>query len=218
VSRRRALTRRLCVDEQRADDLSRWLLAHPEAFDAEDLRCWRIGSDSWLALACEQLPPLGRVERPVGVFVVPALSASDGWQLMPVLALEMIRLIAELGGRAGARSPVGRRTDQPPRGPARTNQHSHAARRTGKTIGAVHARSPGESDYNGLEVVGRARPLGERRGGRAASAAEINAFVELALGVRLPADPLLLSAWRLSMACRGEQGLGVRGAAAGRRW
>ena len=33
------------------------------------------------------------------LFVVPALKASDGWQLMPVLALDMIRLIAELGGR-----------------------------------------------------------------------------------------------------------------------
>ena len=43
--------------------------------------------------------PVGNVERPVGVFVVPALQASDGWQLMPVLALDTIRLIAELGGR-----------------------------------------------------------------------------------------------------------------------
>jgi hypothetical protein len=99
LDQRRALTRRLCVDEHKADDLSRWLLAHPDEFDPEDLRCWRIGSDSWLALACEQLAPVGKVERPVGVFVLPALSASDGWQLMPVLALEMIRLIAELGGR-----------------------------------------------------------------------------------------------------------------------
>ena len=33
------------------------------------------------------------------MFVVPALGSSDGWQLVPVLALDTIRLIAELGGR-----------------------------------------------------------------------------------------------------------------------
>ena len=33
------------------------------------------------------------------MFVVPAIGSSDGWQLMPVLALDTIRLIAELGGR-----------------------------------------------------------------------------------------------------------------------
>ena len=42
---------------------------------------------------------MGKVERPVGVFVVPAIGSSDGWQLTPVLALDTIRLIAELGGR-----------------------------------------------------------------------------------------------------------------------
>jgi hypothetical protein len=50
-------------------------------------------------LAREQLSPVEKVERPVGLFVVPALKASDGWQLMPVLALDTIRLVAELGGR-----------------------------------------------------------------------------------------------------------------------
>ena len=99
LEQRRALTKRLCVDEHRADDLSRWLLAHPDEFDPEDLRSWRIGSDTWLALAGEQLAQVGKVERPVGVFVVPALSTSDAWQLMPVLALDTIRLVAELGGR-----------------------------------------------------------------------------------------------------------------------
>ena len=74
LDQRRALARRLGVAERRADDLSRWVLAHPDEFDAADLRCWRIGSDSWLALAGEQLAPVDRVERPVGVFVVPALS------------------------------------------------------------------------------------------------------------------------------------------------
>ncbi len=99
LDQRRALAGRLGFEERRADDLSRWVLAHPGEFDAADLRCWRIGSDSWLALAGEQLAPVDKVERPVGVFVVPALSTRDGWQLMPVLALETIRLVAELGGR-----------------------------------------------------------------------------------------------------------------------
>jgi hypothetical protein len=99
LDQRRALTARLGLDESRADDLSRWVLAHPDDFDAADLRCWRIGSGSWLTRAGEQLEPVGTIERPVGVFVTPASTASGGWQLMPVLALDMIRLIAELGGR-----------------------------------------------------------------------------------------------------------------------
>jgi hypothetical protein len=99
LDQRRALAGRLGFEERRADDLSRWVLAHPGEFDAADLRCWRIGSDSWLALAGEQLAPVEKVERPIGVFVVPALSTRDAWQLMPVLALETIRLVVELGGR-----------------------------------------------------------------------------------------------------------------------
>ena len=99
LDQRRALARSLGLDDDRADDLSRWVLAHPDEFDAADLRCWRIGSDSWLSLAGEQLDTVGTVERPVGVFVVPALGSSDGWQLVPVLALDTIRLVAELGGR-----------------------------------------------------------------------------------------------------------------------
>ena len=99
VDQRRALAARLGFDERHADDLSRWVLANPGGFEQTDLRCWRIGSESWLALAGEQLEPVGKVERPVGVFVVPAIRASDGWQLVPVLALETIRLVAALGGR-----------------------------------------------------------------------------------------------------------------------
>ena len=93
------LARPLGLDDHLADDLSRWLLANPSQFDAGDLRCWRVGSDTWLSLAGERLGAVGRVERPVGVFVVPAIGSSDGWQLTPVLALDTIRLIAELGGR-----------------------------------------------------------------------------------------------------------------------
>ena len=99
LDQRRALARPLGLEDDCADDLSRWVLAHPDQFDAAELRCWRIGSDAWLSLAGEQLCSVGTVERPVGVFAVPALGSSDGWQLVPVLALDTIRLIAELGGR-----------------------------------------------------------------------------------------------------------------------
>jgi hypothetical protein len=99
LDQRRVLARPLGLDGHLADDLSRWLLANPSQFAAADLRCWRIGSGSWLSLAGQQLGTVGNVEWPVGVFVVPALGSSDGWQLVPVLALDTIRLIAELGGR-----------------------------------------------------------------------------------------------------------------------
>jgi hypothetical protein len=99
LDQRRVLARPLGLDDHLADDLLRWLLANPSQFDAGDLRCWRIGSDTWLSLAGERLGAVGKVERPVGVFVVPAIGSSDGWQLTPVLALDTIRLVAELGGR-----------------------------------------------------------------------------------------------------------------------
>ena len=99
LDQRRVLARPLGLDDHLADDLSRWVLANPSQFDAGDLRCWRIGSATWLSLAGKRLGAVGKVERPVGVFVVPAIGSSDGWQLTPVLALDTIRLIAELGGR-----------------------------------------------------------------------------------------------------------------------
>ena len=52
---RRVLAGRLGLAADKADDLSRWALAYPDEFDPEDLRCWRIGSTTWLALADEQL-------------------------------------------------------------------------------------------------------------------------------------------------------------------
>jgi hypothetical protein len=95
---RRAVARRLGLDGERIDDLSRWALANPGCFDAAELRSWRIGSPTWLRLADEQLEPVGRVERPVALFVAPA-GRGQGWQLLPVLSLEAIRLLAALGGR-----------------------------------------------------------------------------------------------------------------------
>src|SRR4051794_26821300 len=87
ADQRAALARRLGLSEDQTDDLSRWALEQPDAFDADDLRCWRIASRTWLRLAGRQLPAVETVERPVGVFVVPAV-AGRGWQLVPVLSLE----------------------------------------------------------------------------------------------------------------------------------
>ena len=41
--------------DAQADDLSRWVLAHPDQFDPDQLRCWRIASPTWLAVAGERL-------------------------------------------------------------------------------------------------------------------------------------------------------------------
>jgi hypothetical protein len=94
---RRALAGRLGLPAGQADDLSRWALSYPGEFDAHDLRYWRIGSTTWLALADEQLDSVERVQRPVGLFVAPAIR-TEGWQLTPVLSLEAIRLLTALGG------------------------------------------------------------------------------------------------------------------------
>ena len=154
LDQRRVLARPLGLDDHLADDLSRWLLANPSQFDAGDLRCWRIGSDTWLSLAGERLGAVGKVERPVGVFVVPAIGSSDGWQLTPVLALDTIRLIAELGGRLerdlrSAVIPIGSRDALLER------------------INVAHARTPGRA--NALTRRGSSR-----RSSRANSACAIS--------------------------------------------
>lgn len=95
---RRVLTESLGLTPGLADDLSRWTLANPDHFDENSLRCWQIASGTWLRLAGEQLAPVETVERPVGVFLAPALKRG-GWCLAPCLSLDMIRLIIELGGR-----------------------------------------------------------------------------------------------------------------------
>ena len=48
TDQRRVLASRLGLPEAQADELSRWVLAHPGQFDREDLRSWRIGSDRWM--------------------------------------------------------------------------------------------------------------------------------------------------------------------------
>ena len=73
-------------------------LAHPDQFEAAQLRTWRIASPTWLAVAGEQLDAVKRVRRPVALFVMPA-ARGEGWQLTPVLSLDAIRLLVSLGGR-----------------------------------------------------------------------------------------------------------------------
>ena len=101
LDQRRVLARPVGLDDRLADDLSRWLLANPSQFNAGDLRCWRIGSDTWLSLAGERLGAVGEVERPVGVFVVPAIGIER-------------RVAADAGARA-RRDPADRRARRPAR-------------------------------------------------------------------------------------------------------
>ena len=96
--------RRLGLADEQADDLSRWALAHPDAFDADDLRCWRIASATLAARSpTSSSPPVERVERPVGAVRRARRDAATAGSSSPVLSLDAIRLIAALGGRARAR-------------------------------------------------------------------------------------------------------------------
>jgi hypothetical protein len=97
-AQRQALATRLGMPPGQADDLSRWVLANPDQFDASELRCWRIASATWLQVAGEELEAVDRVDRPVALFVMPAVRG-EGWQLTPVLSLDAIRLFVSLGGR-----------------------------------------------------------------------------------------------------------------------
>jgi hypothetical protein len=97
-AQRRALATRLGLPTGQADDLSRWVLAHPDQFDPGQLRSWRIASATWLAVAGEQLDAVDRVGRPVALFVMPAV-CGEGWQVTPVLSLDAIRLFVSLGGQ-----------------------------------------------------------------------------------------------------------------------
>ena len=163
-AQRRALAARLGLAAGQADDLSRWALACPGQFDASDLRCWRIASASWLALADEQLDPVDRVERPVGVFVVPALTGG-GWQLSPVLSLDAIRLIVALGGRLERDLRAAAIPGDQARRARRAHQRAHAARRT---QGAARQRRPARpralararADRLARRAARQARPLG----------------------------------------------------------
>ena len=64
-AQRSLLATRLGLPAGQADDLSRSVLAHPNQFDPVQLRCWRIASPTWLALAGGQLEDVDRVGRQV---------------------------------------------------------------------------------------------------------------------------------------------------------
>ena len=127
-AQRRALAARLGLPAGQADDLSRWVLAHPDQFDPVQLRCWRIASPTWLAVAGEQLEAVDRVGRPVALFVMPA-TRGDGWQLTPVLSLDAIRLFVSLGGRLERDLRSARATGRRGERADRADQREHAARR-----------------------------------------------------------------------------------------
>ncbi len=97
-AKRAAIARRHGVAPEQADDISRWAIANVTEFSESDMRSWQIGSRSWLGLAREVMSVPERVERPVGVFLVPDERTDHGWRLGPVLSPELISLVDSLGG------------------------------------------------------------------------------------------------------------------------
>ena len=129
ADQRHALSRTLGVSGEQADDLSRWVLTHPDQFNAGDLRCWRIGSRTWLELCDEQLPEVDRVERPVGLFVVPGRPRARG-VAADAGALARGDPAAGLARRDARARPALRRAPRRRRAAAaRADQPPHAARR-----------------------------------------------------------------------------------------
>ena len=95
---RRALAERLGLDRRQGRRPVAVGAGLPRRVRPGDLRCWRIGSRTWLELADEQLDTIGECNGRSACSSRPALTA-EGWQLSPVLSLETIRLITMLGGR-----------------------------------------------------------------------------------------------------------------------
>jgi hypothetical protein len=93
--RRAAVAEMLGLGDRVASDLSRWITEHPAEYDADDPACWRIGSPQWLQALTKLAPPVQRVDRPVGVFVAPR---KGKWAGQPVLSVDMMRLVGQLGG------------------------------------------------------------------------------------------------------------------------
>ena len=126
---RHALSRTLGVSGEQADDLSRWVLTHPDQYQPDDVRCWRIGSRTWLELCEEQLPAVDRVERPVGLFVVPGRARARG-VAADAGALTRRDPAAGLARRdARARPPLRRAPGRSGAAAARAGQPADAARR-----------------------------------------------------------------------------------------
>ena len=132
-----------------ADDLSRWVLEHPDQFDADDLRCWRIASTTWLPLAEQQLAA-GRARRAARRRVRRCPRAGE-------------RLAARPGALA-RRDPSDRRARRPA-GPRPVRRD--AARRRGRraagarsTCNALHAGPEGALDSAGKLAHELTRALG----------------------------------------------------------
>jgi hypothetical protein len=98
--KRRIVADRLGLSQHQSDDISNWTIRRGGDVDLDDLRAWQIGSDTWLQMAEDRLGPVGVVDRPVGVMIVPD-RRGKAWQLRPCLSLDFVRLVAMLDGRVG---------------------------------------------------------------------------------------------------------------------
>jgi hypothetical protein len=95
--RHRILARRVGLDDDQAVDFVRWTAAAAGEIDLADIGCWRIGSATWQQLADEQMGPVGIVDRPVALAIVPS-TQEGAWRLRPCLAVDFVRLVGALGG------------------------------------------------------------------------------------------------------------------------
>ena len=76
ADRRAALARRLGLEADQREQLSCWVLAHPDAFDAADLRSWALASPTWIELAEQQLA--ARASNAPSASTSPPPTAADG--------------------------------------------------------------------------------------------------------------------------------------------
>ena len=154
ADQRAALARRLGLSDDQADDLSRWALEQPAAFDADDLRCWRIASGTWLRLADRQLPAVD-TRRPARRRVRRASAGRER--------------VAAGAGALARRDPARRRA----RRDARTRPHRrHAARRRRRRAAGANQPQHPARRTQGVPGLGRAALAGARARARQAGARE----------------------------------------------
>lgn len=98
VEDRRDAVAKLCgVDAEAAKNISRWATMNPSRFAADQAISWRLGSPQWLD-ALVARGDVTQVDRPVGVLVEPRGSFGR-WVCTPVLSVDMMRLVGQLGGK-----------------------------------------------------------------------------------------------------------------------
>ncbi len=95
--RRVVAAKKLGISSEEIEDLSRWAVDHLATVDLNDPTAWRVGCRRWAQTLEDRLGPLGDVEAPIGVFVMPARGGD--WCCAPVLSVDMMRLINEIGGK-----------------------------------------------------------------------------------------------------------------------